>query len=69
MLVDSPPGMKVCGRDKDRGWSLKRITMLRSQLEEWYACAVKLSNIICGKTFRVSTCMNVIKDYELDAFV
>ena len=29
---------------------------------------MKLSKVICGKTFRVSACMKVIKDSELDAF-
>jgi hypothetical protein len=68
MLVDSPPGMKVCGRDKDRGWSRKRIKMMLSQLEDWYKCAVKLSKVICGNKFRASACMKIIKNSELDAF-
>ena len=69
MLVDTPPGLRVVGRDKDRGWSKKRLSALMDQLQNWYKCAGELSTLICNqKTFRASDGMASIKSHELDAF-
>ena len=34
VLVEAPPGLKVCGRDKDRGWSWKRVEALINAIWE-----------------------------------
>ena len=53
VLVESLPGLQVCGRDKDRGWSRKRVDALINEISEWRKCAVMLSKQIVAKLFRV----------------
>ena len=67
VLVESLPGLQVCGRDKDRGWSRKRVDALINEISEWRECVVMLSKQIAAKLFRVSTCMKLLQECNIDA--
>ena len=58
----------MCGRDKDRRWSRKRVDALINAISEWRKCAVMLSKQIVAKLFRVSTCMKLLQECKIDAF-
>ena len=68
MLAHTGPGLRVVGRDKDRGWSIRRLYALVEQLPNWQLCASGLSAMICGRRFKVSEGMKVIQQYEMEAF-
>ena len=67
-LVGSPPGLRACGRDKDRGCSRERINSLLKQLDKWQGCSVELAKLLDARNFKVSDCATVLEQGRIDAF-
>ena len=68
ILVDTPPGLRVCGRDKDRGGSKKRIDSLLGRLPAWHRCSAQLASEMTADTFQASVCMKIMQEAKVEAF-
>ena len=68
ILVDTPPGLRVCGRDKDRGGSKKRIKSLLRRLPAWHRCSAQLATEMTADTFQTSVCMKIMQEAKVEAF-
>ena len=43
VLVEAPPGLKVCSRDTDPGWSWRRVEAVTTAISKRRKCAATLS--------------------------